>query len=427
MLFYNLEFSSQAVSTKDLTKSFGWKPQDIMVQHDVQEFNRILMSTLEEKLKGTESEKKISSLFTGKNRNAIRCVNIDYESFTETPFTDLQLHVQGNRTLDEAFEGYLAVDRLEGSNQYNVPGHGKQDADICMEITELPTVLQLHLNRFTYDFDRDQIVKINDWFEYPESIDLSKYVTKKQENKKSDKEAKSDEDISKSDKEEVKSDSQIYDLVGVLVHSGTNYSGHYYAYIKPEIDGDWYEFNDSVVRKAKKDEVFKANFGQNDEDDEEDEPKQKVLPKQRFSKRNFRTKNMFDKNRNKRKPVKRRRTVDHSAYLLIYVNRDKQKDVYLNERKVPHHLEVIFEKLKKEKELKQKQLLQQIYETDVQILTDSDISDNETKYFSVKDVKNKIHVNLQQPSEKLYETVKEVYKLDSFTLWQCGALSLIHI
>lgn len=37
-----------------------------------------------------------------------------------------------------------------------------------------------------------------------------------------------------------------YNLVGVLVHSGTGESGHYYSYIQDRQDfqGRWYEFND---------------------------------------------------------------------------------------------------------------------------------------------------------------------------------------
>jgi len=40
----------------------------------------------------------------------------------------------------------------------------------------------------------------------------------------------------------------LYELVGVLVHSGSANSGHYYSYIK-ERDGRgrWLEFNDTKV------------------------------------------------------------------------------------------------------------------------------------------------------------------------------------
>jgi hypothetical protein len=44
-------FSSIAVGTTELTKSFGWKSLDAFFQHDVQEFNRVLQDKLESKMK----------------------------------------------------------------------------------------------------------------------------------------------------------------------------------------------------------------------------------------------------------------------------------------------------------------------------------------------------------------------------------------
>lgn len=41
-LFHDLQFSDKPVSTKKLTNSFGWKTLDILMQHDVQEFLRIV-------------------------------------------------------------------------------------------------------------------------------------------------------------------------------------------------------------------------------------------------------------------------------------------------------------------------------------------------------------------------------------------------
>jgi hypothetical protein len=37
--------------TTELTKSFGWKSLDSFLQHDVQEFNRVLVDKLESKMK----------------------------------------------------------------------------------------------------------------------------------------------------------------------------------------------------------------------------------------------------------------------------------------------------------------------------------------------------------------------------------------
>ena len=46
-----LQFGDTSVSTKDLTKSFGWDTYDAFMQHDVQELNRVLQEKLEDKMK----------------------------------------------------------------------------------------------------------------------------------------------------------------------------------------------------------------------------------------------------------------------------------------------------------------------------------------------------------------------------------------
>lgn len=48
LLFF---FHVNALGTTELTKSFGWKSLDSFLQHDVQEFNRVLQDKLESKMK----------------------------------------------------------------------------------------------------------------------------------------------------------------------------------------------------------------------------------------------------------------------------------------------------------------------------------------------------------------------------------------
>lgn len=63
-----------------MTKSFGWDTLDSFMQHDVQEFNRVLQDNLESKMKGTKAEGAISNLFKGKMKSYIKCLNVDFES-----------------------------------------------------------------------------------------------------------------------------------------------------------------------------------------------------------------------------------------------------------------------------------------------------------------------------------------------------------
>jgi ubiquitin carboxyl-terminal hydrolase 7 len=50
-LFYKMQFQQTSVSTKMLTKTFGWDNYESFMQHDVQELNRVLCEKLEDKMK----------------------------------------------------------------------------------------------------------------------------------------------------------------------------------------------------------------------------------------------------------------------------------------------------------------------------------------------------------------------------------------
>lgn len=50
-VFYLLHQSALPVDTTGLTKSFGWDSIDSFMQHDVQEFSRVLQDNLDSKMK----------------------------------------------------------------------------------------------------------------------------------------------------------------------------------------------------------------------------------------------------------------------------------------------------------------------------------------------------------------------------------------
>lgn len=67
------------MSTTELTKSFGWDTRDAFMQHDVQEFSRVLMDNLEEKMKNTPVNGTVKRLFAGRMKSYVRCINVDFE------------------------------------------------------------------------------------------------------------------------------------------------------------------------------------------------------------------------------------------------------------------------------------------------------------------------------------------------------------
>jgi len=237
-VFYLLQTNDAPVGTTELTKSFGWKSLDSFLQHDVQEFNRVLQEKLEIKMKGTAADGAISRLFVGKMKSFLRCVNVKYESSRSEDFYDIQLNVKGMANLEQSFWNYIQTEMLEGDNKYHAEGYGLQDAEKGVVFERFPPVLHLQLKRFEYDIEKDMMVKINDRHEFPLSIDLSPFLIK-----------------------EVQNEPWVYKLHGVLVHSGDLHGGHYFALIKPEPDSNWFKFDDDRVTPATLKEVLEDNFG----------------------------------------------------------------------------------------------------------------------------------------------------------------------
>jgi len=129
----------------------------------------------------------------------------------------------------------------------------------------LPNTLILHLKRFEFNFDTMHKVKLNDYCEFPDSLDMFPYtreglasMEKEHEQKAKPIEESLNEEESaegggkqKQKKDiadntgdgEKEEDTAItyeirpkeyyeYELMGILVHRGVADSGHYYSYIK---------------------------------------------------------------------------------------------------------------------------------------------------------------------------------------------------
>ncbi|KAK4148186.1 uncharacterized protein C8A04DRAFT_33677 [Dichotomopilus funicola] len=325
-LFYQLQTSPAAVGTAELTKSFGWETRHIFEQQDVQELSRKLMERMEEKMKGTEFEKALPQMFSGKIKTYISCINVPYESSRIEDFWDVQLNVSGNENLLDSFQDYIQVEKLDGENQYFAGDQYKlQDANKGVIFQGFPDVLHLQLKRFEYDIQRDAMMKINDRYEFPEEFDASLYL----------------------DKEADRSESWDYQLHGVLVHSGDLNAGHYYAFIKPNKEGWWYKYDDDKVTKATKREVLEENFGG---------PIKLPNGQARAA-------------GSKKGPVMR----PNSAYMLVYIRKSKLDKVLcpVTEEDTPEHLQRRFEEEYVAREARRKEREEQHLYLGVKAITEA--------------------------------------------------------
>jgi len=341
-LFYKIQFQPTSVSTKMLTKSFGWDTYDSFMQHDVQELNRVLCEKLEEKMKGTKVEGVIQELFEGNTWNYIECVNVDYKSTRTESFMDLQLDVKGCKDLYASFDMYTAVEMLDGQNQYKAEGHGLQDAKKGVLFEKLPPVLQLQLKRFEYDFARDIMVKVNDRYEFFDELDLDvgggKYLSPNADRKVRN----------------------LYKLHSVLVHSGGVHGGHYYAFIRPDKE-TWYRFDDERVTKEETKNALDEQFG-------EDEGGIHGGLNNNLG---------FKINRHS------------NAYMLVYIRLDDWDRIQcqVTEEDIAEHLRVRLKAEQEEKERKRKEKEEAHLYTYMKVATESDMKKQvgHTRFFDLVD------------------------------------------
>lgn len=107
LLFASLTLSNErAISTEDLTKSFGWTEQNVRQQHDVHELNRVhfffnvtahqtsqvLFDAIEIALKNTSGKTLIRDLYGGVSVNKYTCLTCGTTRERTENFQDISMH-----------------------------------------------------------------------------------------------------------------------------------------------------------------------------------------------------------------------------------------------------------------------------------------------------------------------------------------------
>ncbi|KAH9866726.1 hypothetical protein J1614_008419 [Plenodomus biglobosus] len=247
-------------------KSFEQAPIDVNVQMDVDEFFNLLFDQWEKQLVKEEDKRKFRSFYGGQTLNQIKSKECDHVSERAESFFTVQCDVQGKVNLKESLGAFIEGDVMEGDNKYKCESCGGRLVDAVKRyvvhsslgtkltssrtcLKEVPDSLILHLKRFDFDLNDFSRRKIYDHFEFPEAFDISEYHA---------------DHLSDPSKPREK---DIFDLVGILVHSGTCESGHYYSYIRerPSPTGaataPWVEYDDSNVTPFNPIEIPQRAFG----------------------------------------------------------------------------------------------------------------------------------------------------------------------
>ena len=112
--------------------------------------------------------------------NELICKGCPHYSERDEPFLKISVTVKNKKTLKESLEQLVEGEILEGENAYYCEKCDKKVNTLKRAtIKRLPNVLVVSLNRFEYDLETLQRYKVNDYFEFPNTLDMEPYCQHK--------------------------------------------------------------------------------------------------------------------------------------------------------------------------------------------------------------------------------------------------------
>jgi Ubiquitin carboxyl-terminal hydrolase len=207
----------------------------VLEQQDSQEFWKLFLPALQ--------LPALSNLYAGTYQNYIRALEGGRERRRDERFLDISLDVTPTGScVQESLQALFGQpELLTGDNAWRPEkGQPKVDAHKGVLLLQqyLPSILQLHFKRFQFNWDTETTTKLNSRLEFPSTLDLQDLLVSP--------------DVQKCS----------YELQAVVVHMGEYESGHYYAYVRPDVQtNDWYRFNDEIVTPVTWDDVVRDAYG----------------------------------------------------------------------------------------------------------------------------------------------------------------------
>lgn len=222
---------------------------DVNIQMDVDEFFNLLFDRLEGQILSPTDKKKFRSFYGGEIVQQIKSKECEHISERIESFSAIQCEIKDRSSLEESLQTYVEGEVMQGDNKYSCTSCGRHvDAVKRACLKDVPDHVIFHLKRFDFDINTMTRCKVNDEFQFPQSIDLTPFKVNTLNNAQPQPEP------------------DVFELVGVLVHSGTAETGHYYSYIrerptsKPTAES-WIQYNDSDVSYFDAEKLSECCFG----------------------------------------------------------------------------------------------------------------------------------------------------------------------
>lgn len=206
------------VSMDEVVASFGWsQAQPEAESSDAAEFFAVINGA---------ADKTARKCFEGKTGRTIRCTNCENRSVRSDSFSCLSLNIKGHSTLQECLDGFSSEEVVDG---YRCDACKSEcDAVLTNSVGEVNDIFAVHLQRFDFDFQTFQRVKLSNKIDFGDRISL---------------------DVASQsgagDKEPV-----ALELFATLLHWGTADAGHYSCVVRNPDSGTWFHISGTKVNEA---------------------------------------------------------------------------------------------------------------------------------------------------------------------------------
>ncbi|XP_003472812.2 ubiquitin carboxyl-terminal hydrolase 2 isoform X1 [Cavia porcellus] len=171
-------------------------------------------------------DSRIGDLFVGQLKSSLTCTDCGYCSTVFDPFWDLSLPIAKRGypevTLMDCMRLFTKEDILDGDEKPTCCRcRARKRCIKKFSIQRFPKILVLHLKRFSES--RIRTSKLSTFVNFPlRDLDLREFASEN-------------------------TNHAVYNLYAVSNHSGTTMGGHYTAYCRSPVTGEWHTFNDSSV------------------------------------------------------------------------------------------------------------------------------------------------------------------------------------